>query len=251
MFRFGKGNGNSHLVNKYLSPQKFNELEKLLNIHIKNKSHYIQALTHRSFLEEIEEEDISNERLEFLGDSVLSLVVAEYLFENFPEEDEGFLTKIRARLVNRIALSNAAENIGLENFILIDQNLSNTFERASKTVLSDALEALIGAIYLDNGLSVSKEFIKKFLIEPTTKEDDYLVDENYKSQLLEYAQAHKLEAPIYIVIKEEGPQHDRIFSIKVTVGKDIYGIGDGKNKKTAEQNAAKSALEKIFDKSIS
>jgi ribonuclease III len=251
LFHFGKENRNHFLVEKFLSRQKFLELEKILNVRIKNKSHYIQALMHRSFLEELEDEDLSNERLEFLGDSVLSLVVAEYLFENFPEEDEGFMTKIRARLVNRIALSNAAENIGLENFILIDQNLSNTFARASKTVLSDALEAIIAAIYLDNGLSVSKEFIYRVLIEPTTKEDDYLIDENYKSQLLEFAQANKLEVPNYIVVKEEGPQHDRIFTIKVVVGNDHFGIGTGKNKKTAEQNAAKSALEKIFNKSLS
>jgi ribonuclease-3 len=247
---FGKENSNDFLIKKFLSPQKFLELQKILNIRIKNKSHYIQALMHRSFLEELEEEDLSNERLEFLGDSVLSLVVAEYLFETFPEEDEGFMTKIRARLVNRVALSNAAENIGLENFILIDQNLSNTFAKASKTVLSDALEAIIGAIYLDNGLNVSREFIHRVLIEPTTKEDDYLIDENYKSQLLEFAQANKLEVPNYIVIKEEGPQHDRIFTIKVLVGDEYFGIGEGKNKKAAEQNAAKSALEKILNKSL-
>jgi ribonuclease-3 len=251
IFRVGKENKNSHLVNKFLTPKKFKELEKILQVPIKNKSHYKQALLHRSFLEELDDEDISNERLEFLGDSVLSLVVAEFLFENFSEEDEGFLTKTRARLVNRIALSNAAEKIGLENFILIDQNLSNTFERASKTVLSDALEALIGALYLDHGLKDSKQFIKRVVIEPSAKEEDYLIDENYKSQLLEYAQANKLEVPNYSVVKEDGPQHDRMFTIKVTVGKDNSGIGTGKNKKTAEQNAAKSALEKIFNKSES
>ncbi len=247
-FNRGKDVSNSYQINKFLTPDKFNELEKTLKVPIHNKSHYIHALMHRSFLDELDEEDTSNERLEFLGDSVLSLVVAEYLFENFPDNDEGFLTKIRSRLVNRLALAEAAENIGLANFILIDQNLSNTFERASKTVLSDALEAVIGAIYLDHGLEFSRDFINRILIQPTTKEDDYLVDENYKSQLLEYAQANKLEAPNYIVIKEDGPQHDRLFTIKVTVGKEHFGVGKGKNKKTAEQNAAKSTLEKIFNK---
>jgi ribonuclease-3 len=246
LFRFGKENKNSHQVDKFLTSKKFKELQKMIQAPINNKSHYIQALMHRSFLEELEEADISNERLEYLGDSVLSLVVASFLYDKFPDEDEGFLTKTRARLVNRIALSNAAERIGLENLILIDQNLSNTFARASKTVLSDALEALIGAIYLDHGLKVSERFIHRVIIEPTTKEEDYLIDENYKSQLLEYAQANRLEVPNYIVIKEEGPQHDRVFTIKVTVGKDNNGIGTGKNKKTAEQNAAKSALEKIL-----
>ena len=237
---------NSHPVNKILTPLKFNELEKIIGFPINNKSHYIQALMHRSFLEELDEEDKSNERLEFLGDSVLSLVVAEYLFEKFPNEDEGFLTKIRAKLVNRFALSDAAEDIGLENFILIDQNLTNTFARASKTVLSDAFEAIIGAIYLDHGLGISKKFIRKALIQPLIKDGEYLIDENYKSQLLEYAQANRLESPNYIVVNEEGPQHDRVFTIKVSVGNNFQGIGTGKNKKTAEQNAAKATLDQIL-----
>lgn len=244
-FGFREESNNSHQVKKILTPHKFTELEELIGYPIKDKSHYIQALMHRSFLEELEEDDTSNERLEFLGDSVLSLVVAEYLFENFPKENEGFLTKIRARLVNRFALSDAAEDIGLANFILINQNLTNTFARASKTVLSDAFEAIIGAIYLDHGLEISRKFIHKVLILPIVREGDYLVDENYKSQLLEYAQANKIEAPNYIVIKEEGPQHDRIFTVKVSVGEDYFGIGTGKNKKTAEQNAARATLEKI------
>ena len=236
---------NSHQVKKILTPHKFTELEEIIGYPIKDKSHYIQALMHRSFLEELEDDDISNERLEFLGDSVLSLIVAEYLFENFPKENEGFLTKIRARLVNRFALSDAAEDIGLANFILINQNLTNTFSRASKTVLSDAFEAIIGAIYLDHGLEISKKFIHRVLINPIIKDGVYLVDENYKSQLLEYAQANKIEAPNYIVIKEEGPQHDRIFTVKVNIGENYFGIGTGKNKKTAEQNAARATLEKL------
>lgn len=238
---------NSYLVKKKLTPHKFTQLEEIIGYPIKNKSHYIQALMHRSFLEELEDDDTSNERLEFLGDSVLSLVVAEYLFENFPKENEGFLTKIRARLVNRFALSDAAEAIGLANFILINQNLTNTFARASKTVLSDAFEAIIGAIYLDHGLEISRKFIHRVLIIPIVREGEYLVDENYKSQLLEYAQANKIEAPNYIVVKEEGPQHDRIFTVKVSVGEEYFGIGTGKNKKTAEQNAAKATLEKLPD----
>ena len=236
---------NSHQVKKILTPHKFTELEEIIGYPIKDKSHYIQALMHRSFLEELEDDDKSNERLEFLGDAVLSLIVAEYLFENFPNEDEGFLTKVRAKLVNRFALSDAAEDIGLSNFILINQNLTNTFARASKTVLSDAFEAIIGAIYLDHGLEVSKKFIHKVLINPIIKDGDYLVDENYKSQLLEYAQANRMEAPNYIVIKEEGPQHDRIFTVKVSIGENYFGSGNGKNKKSAEQKAAKATLEKI------
>ena len=244
-FSVREESNNSHQVKKILTPHKFTELEDIIGYPIKDKSHYIQALMHRSFLEELEDDDKSNERLEFLGDAVLSLIVAEYLFENFPNENEGFLTKIRAKLVNRFALSDAAEDIGLANFILINQNLTNTFARASKTVLSDAFEAIIGAIYLDHGLDISKKFIYKVLINPIVKEGEYLVDENFKSQLLEYAQANRMEVPNYIVVKEEGPQHDRVFTVKVSIGENYFGIGTGKNKKTAEQNAAKATLEKI------
>ena len=246
IFKNGKEDKSSHPINKILTPDKFSDLEKIIGYPIKDKSHYIQALMHRSFLEELDEEDSSNERLEFLGDSVLSLVVAEFLFVKFLNEDEGFLTKVRAKLVNKYALSDAAEDIGLEKFILINQNLTNTFARASKTVLSDAFEALIGAIYLDHGIVISKNFIHKILIDPIVKDNEYLKDENYKSQLLEYAQANRLEIPSYVVLMEEGPQHDRTFTIKVTIGNEFEGIGQGKNKKTAEQYAAKAVLEKII-----
>lgn len=238
-------NRHSRIAEKFLSPAKISDLEKILGFEIRNKSHYIRALMHRSFLEQLDHEDDSNERLEFLGDAVLNLVVAEYLFEHYPEKDEGFLTKVRAKLVNRVALSDSAEEIGLQNFVLISRNLSNKFNSASKTVLSDALEALIGAIYLDHKLEICKEFLVRVLIEPNIKDGEFLIDENYKSQLLEFAQAHKYDVPLYSVINEEGPQHERIFTIKVSVGSKISGVGKGRNKKTAEQNAAQDALSRI------
>ncbi len=235
----------SELISQVFSSKKFAELEKVIGCPIKNNSYYIQALTHRSFLEQNNDYDISNERLEFLGDSVLSLSVAEYLFDEFPDRDEGFLTKVRAKLVNKLTLAEAAERIKLVRFVLISNNVKNTFLPGAKTILSDALEALIGAIYLDNGLSAAKNFIEKVLIEPNTEAGIYLIDENFKSQLLEYAQANRLENPAYLVVNEEGPQHNRTFTIKVMIGLQEYGIGKGKNKKSAEQNAAHSALVKI------
>ena len=224
----------------------FRALGKLLSVSIENNSYYIQALTHRSYLESNDHRGISNERLEFLGDSVLSLVVAQFLFENFPEEDEGFLTKIRAKFVNKNSLSNAAEKIGIAEFIFIGDNLSRTFVNNSKTVMADTLEALIGAIFLDHGIEECRKFIFKFLIKPNIKDDDYLVDENYKSQLLEYTKANKIPSPLYEVIKEEGPQHERVFTVRVSVSENEVGIGKGMNKKTAEQNAARITLKKIL-----
>ncbi len=235
----------SRYISSIFTPSKFKKLENLIGSPINNTSYYIQALMHRSYLEQNDEYDVSNERLEFLGDSVLSLIVAEYLFDAFPEKDEGFLTKVRAKIVNRLALADAAETINLVEFLLVSKNISNSFDNGSKTILSDALEALIGAIYLDNGLDSAKVFIQKILIQPNLKEGLYLIDENYKSQLLEFAQANKMESPTYVVIKEEGPQHNRVFTVKVTIGSRDYGFGKGKNKKSAEQKAAQEALDKL------
>ena len=232
-------------ISSIFTPEKFKKLEKLTGSPINDSSYYLQALMHRSYLEQNEEYDVSNERLEFLGDSVLSLIVAEYLFDEFPEKDEGFLTKVRAKIVNRLALADAAEKINLGEFLLVSKNISNSFANGSKTILSDALEALIGAVYLDNGLDSAKIFIQKILIQPNLKEGLYLIDENYKSQLLEFAQANKMESPTYNVIKEEGPQHNRLFTVKVSIGDTDYGVGKGKNKKSAEQKAAQEALEKL------
>ncbi|MEP0862784.1 MAG: ribonuclease III [Ignavibacterium sp.] len=234
------------LSKRLLTAKQFSDLEKIIGYPIKDQSHYIQALIHRSFLEELDEEDASNERLEFLGDAVLSLITAEYLFHLYPDKDEGFLTKVRAKIVNRNSLAESAEEIGLVKFLLINQNLSNTFSRGAKTVLSDAFEALVGALYLDQGLDACRIFIRKVLIDPIVEAGEHLVDENYKSQLLEYAQANKLELPNYKVIKEEGPQHERTFTVQVSVGDKIVGTGKGKNKKSAEQNAAQKAMEKIL-----
>jgi ribonuclease III len=236
-------------ISKLLTPQKFSELEALVGFSIKDRSYFIQALMHRSFLEQNSEYDLSNERLEFLGDSVLSLIVAEFLYQTYPSKDEGFLTKIRAKLVNRIALADASERINLAKYLLVSKNLSNSFTNGSRTVLCDALEALIGAIYLDNGLIAAKEFITRVLIEPNAKEGEFLIDENYKSQLLEYSQASKMENPVYSVVNEEGPQHNRIFTIKVSINNVDYGVGTGRNKKSAEQKAAQAAMNVLNQKS--
>lgn len=231
-----------------LSPQKFAELEILIGFKIRNHHIFTQALMHRSYLEQNKKIGKTYERLEFLGDSVLGLIVAEFLFEEFSEKDEGFLTKVRSKLVNRDALAEAAEKINLSNFLFINKNLKQNSNAGNKTILADSFEALIGAIYLDSGIYAAKHFVNKTLIEPNSREGMYLVDENYKSQLLELSQAKKLENPIYSVIKEEGPQHERFFTVQVKIGENVYGIGEGRNKKTAEQNAARYAL-KIFSQS--
>jgi ribonuclease III len=237
---------NSDVDELVLSEDKIKQLESLIGHQIRNIDYFVQALTHRSFLEVSEEHNISNERLEFLGDSVLNLIVGEFLFKEFTDNDEGFLTKARANLVNRNVLADTAQKINLGDLLLINKNVSSSFEVGAKTILSDAFEALIGAIYLDSGFESSKKFISNYLIHPQLEEGSHLADENYKSQLLEYIQANKLDLPQYVVTKEEGPHHDKTFTIKVYIGSKELGTGCGKNKKSAEQNAAKEAMENLL-----
>jgi len=232
-------------LKKLLTAEKVRKLEILIGCKIKNEQFFIRALVHRSFLENNSDYEYSNERLEFLGDAVLSVVVAKYLYQKFPSENEGFLTKVRSKYVNKIALAEAAESINLANFLLLGKNLPSHFVQNSKTIIADAFEALIGAIYLDNGLSSASNFITSVLIEPFTRAGIHLIDENFKSQLLEFTQAKKMDTPQYTVIKEEGPHHDKLFTVKVNIGKDEYGIGKGKSKKNAEQNAAEIAFQKL------
>jgi len=240
-----KKNKKIKMLTKLFTEEKIADLESVIGIKIKDKTLYVQALLHRSYLEGNNEQGISNERLEFLGDAVLNLIVAEFLYTSYPGKDEGFLTKFRAKVVNRTALANAANFIGLNKFILIGKNLSQSFKSGARTVLSDAFEALIGAIYLDTNIETVRSFINRILIQPIIREEDFLVDENFKSQLLEYVQANKMGSPSYIVVNEEGPQHNRIFIVKALVNGKEYGEGQGKNKKTAEQNAAKDAMRKL------
>ena len=229
----------------FIPLNKFSEFEKFLDYKIYRPKYYLTALTHRSYLEGEDNSKISNERLEYLGDAVIDLIVGKYLFNNFPDDDEGFLTKTRSMLVNKSALYDAAKRIKLYDFILVSENYSKTLPNGSKTVLSDAYEALIGAIYLDKGINKAEDFAINTLIEPSFNIKGYLKDRNFKSQLLEYAQKEHIEDIDYYVVKEEGPQHQKSFTVEVKLNNTVYGTGSGKNKKSAEQNAAKNALQKI------
>ena len=153
-----KRNKNLKKLSKLFTEQKIAVLESIIGLRIKNRDYFIQALVHRSYLEGNNEYGVSNERLEFLGDAVLNLVVAEFLYTSYPEKDEGFLTKVRAKIVNRSALANAANIMGLNDFILIGKNLSQSFKSGARTVLSDALEALIGAIYMDSDINAVTKY---------------------------------------------------------------------------------------------
>lgn len=220
------------------------KLGQTLQYSIRNPELFYQALLHRSYLQILEESSAtSNERLEYLGDSILNLVVSEYVYNEYPNADEGDLTKIRARLVNRKALAAYAKHLNLWDFMLISTSTAQSVGRGSETILADAFEALIAAIYLDGGYRQAQQFIRNQILTALQRGVVSIQDENFKSRLLELSQASGYGVPRYIILSEAGPDHDRTFTVEVHAGNKITGIGIGKNKKDAEQAAAEQALD--------
>ena len=228
------------------------QLEKIIGHRIRQPELFLEALLHRSYLQY---QDIkgkkSNERLEFLGDSVLNLIVGEYLYSQYPEAEEGELTKLRSRLVSRKALAVYARELVLDELMFVSSSAAQSLEKGSDSMLADAYEAIIAAIYLDSGYTEAKQFVERQVLAALKSGILGTEDQNYKSILLEHAQAHGLGVPKYAIIKEEGPDHDRTFTVEVTVGDEKCGIGVGKTKKDAEQSAAMMALEKIENTNFS
>ncbi|MBX7041961.1 MAG: ribonuclease III [Ignavibacteria bacterium] len=224
----------------------FNDFQQAIHYKIIDRNYFITALTHRSFLKIKSNPQsigiISNERLEFLGDAVLDLVVAEYLYKNFPLNEEGDLTKFRSILVNKKFLAERAKNLGLQKFLLASFTAKRSIDEGYDTILSDAYEALVGAVFMDSGYESAKEFLNEEIFKKLDVKWLNQFDENHKSRFLEYVQAHTDFIPEYIVIKEEGPEHNKLFTVEVSVNKRSLGIGKGKSKKQAEQEAAKNAM---------
>ena len=224
----------------------FPALEKVLHHKILNPRLSVEALSHRSYLQISENDDtVSYERLEFLGDAVLSLIVGDYLFHTYVDAPEGELTKLRSRLVNRKALGLLGAKIHLADFLLMSTNAAQSGSKGMESILADAYEAIIGAIYLDGGYTAAKQFVDGAIQEALKNGLLHIEDENFKSQLLEQTQAISLGTPRYIITHEDGPDHDRTFTIEVQVLNVTYGVGVGKNKKDAEQAAAEQALHQL------
>lgn len=224
---------------------RLNEIKKLVGTELKNTNIYLEALTHRSGVNISPlKKKKSNERLEFLGDSVLNLVVTKFIFSRFREEDEGQMTILRSRFVNKEILLKVANKLKMSQLLFINENAATAIESGAKSILADSIEALIGAIYLDSGLNTASRFIMKYIIKPNLNLIE-VKDQNFKSQLLEYVQAKKLSVPKYQIIKEEGPQHAKIFTVQVLIDGVPLGVGSGQTKKAAEQMAAKMAINKI------
>lgn len=230
----------------YLSTNEISQLETELNYSFKNKKLIIQALKHRSFLSVTNESRLlSNERLELLGDAVLGMVVTEYLFTKFPSKEEGELTTIKSLLVSRKILARIARQIGFGKFILLNDAEEKSGGRDRASIIADAFESIIGAMYLDGGLEMVINFINEKLLSLT---DEILAEEhykNFKSILLEYSQSRYLGLPQYFVRNEEGPDHEKLFTIEVRINNQALGVGKGNSKKGAEQISAKNALKNL------
>ncbi|WKZ25753.1 MAG: ribonuclease III [bacterium] len=212
--------------------------------HFKDKNLYLQSLTHRSWVNENDKARGTNERLEFLGDAILEFVVSEEIYNRFPNEEEGYLTALRSNLVNTKNLSQVAEKLNLGQEIFLSKGEEDGGGRNNSSLLADTVEAVIGALYLDQGITKAKEFIdQNILIDVDQKAKMPLKDP--KSLLQEKVQASNMPAPKYQVKSEEGPDHNKQFTIEVIINGKINALGVGRSKSEAEQDAASNALQNM------
>lgn len=227
-------------------PRETDAFEKRIGFQFKDHNLLQEALTHRSYLNEHPDWPAQhNERLEYLGDAVLELAVTEDLFQDFPEFPEGQLTVLRAALVNYQILSRIAGELGMNDVIRMSKGERGDSSKAKEVILANAIEALIGAMYLDQGYGPAKEFIKRFI---SVYLPDIIKNKSYKdakSELQEIVQERLKLTPTYKVLDESGPAHKRTFRIGVYFGKDMMAEGQGSSKQEAEVEAAKSALGKL------
>ena len=226
------------------------DIQEILGMKIKNITHYQRALVHKSIYKAVKryqgEKPLQeyllqhNERLEFLGDSVLGLIIANYLFHKYPDNDEGFLTRIKTKLVNGVQLSKLARQINLGKYILMSNHVQNIKGRNSQKILEDAFEALLAAIFKDLGFEAVDSFVTNLIDNLDFTE--ILFEDNYKDILLKYSQKVFGTTPEYTLVSTDGPPHNRQFQVVVIINNKNYSMGWGKSKKQAEQVAAEQTL---------
>jgi ribonuclease-3 len=227
----------------------FEEFEQAINYSYKDKDILKKAFTHSSYAYEKKYEAWkSNERLEFLGDAVLELVISNYLYRNYQEDLEGDLTKLRASVVCEPTLAANARALKMGDFLLLGKGEEQTGGRARDSILADTFEAVIGSVYIDGGFESAEKFILDNLKDDIINMEGSYQDIDYKTNLQEYYQKFSKEPLKYNIISEDGPDHNKTFTARLTHRHDILGAGKGKSKKEAEQKAAYEALKKIQDK---
>jgi ribonuclease-3 len=218
----------------------------ILDVRFRDLTLLNQALRHRSYVHDVDmDRGESNERMEFLGDAVLGLLVNEHLYARFEKRQEGRLTKIKSLVVSETVLSMRAEELALGDYVLLSDNERASGGGSRASILADAFEAIIGALYLDSGLESARRFVEDHLLSSMDEilaVDDY---KNYKSIMQEHAQRKLGSRPRYRVVSAKGPEHERTFYVEVRLGGRALGRGEGKNKKEAEQMAARHALAKL------
>ncbi|MFA6764858.1 MAG: ribonuclease III [Sphaerochaetaceae bacterium] len=221
--------------------------QKQAEIKFKNLDLLNLAFTHRSFANETHADVDSNERLEFLGDSVLGLVVADWLFTSLPNLDEGDFSRIKSFVVSEESLAIVAKQLRVDNFIIIGKGEEYSGGRSKKALLADCVEAIFGAYYLDVGFKSAQEFIQRLMIPVIQSVLQNKHRKDYKTLLQEYVQKKYKTYPKYDLVKRTGPEHENTFWVEVTVHKNTYGPASGPNKKEAEQSAAKIAYDELCD----
>jgi len=218
------------------------DLEKALGYSFRDKALLVNAMTHTSFANEYSPAACpDNERLEFLGDAVLDLVVSEHLMEALPTSNEGELSRIRADVVAMSSLAGLASKLGLGPSLLLGKGEFGSGGREKPGLLADALEALFGAVFVDGGYEAAKSVLLP-LVVPILRQASADAGQDYKSRLQEILQANRKELPVYRVTGTRGPDHDPVYLVEVLIGDRVYGSGEGRTKKTAEQNAAQATL---------
>lgn len=218
------------------------ELEKKIGYRYQNIGFLENALTHSSYANEVKHGTKSNERLEFLGDAVLSIVVSDYIYRNCPKLPEGELSKLRASLVCEKSLCRFAKSLGLGGYLKLSRGERNLHGQERPSILADAFEAVIASIYLDGGMDNAAKFILSY-VEPEIKNPRPRAFKDYKTTLQEIIQKNPEEHLEYVLVGEEGPDHDKHFFVEVHLNNNVIGKGGGRSKKEAEQQAAREALE--------
>ena len=221
----------------------FNTFQSSVGLTFKEPKLLEQAFTHRSYLNESSRTDLDhNERLEFLGDAVLELATTDYLYRRYPDQTEGDLTTYRAALVNTVTIGQVAEELGMNDYLLLSRGEAKDSGRARQVILANTFESLIGALYLDQGFEAAQSFIGKYLMP---KVESVIADrriQDAKSYFQEQAQAHAGTTPAYEVLEESGPDHDKVFKVGLYLDKELVAEGSGHSKQEAEQAAARAGL---------
>jgi len=236
---FGRGGHEASVID-------FAALKETLGYELEDEALFTQALKHRSYLPVTHEHRIdSNERLELLGDAVLGLVVVEFLYNRFPRKEEGELTSMKSLIVSRKILARSAKQMHLGDYLLLSEAEDKAGGRKRSSINADAMESVIGAIYIDGGLDSARTFIEDKVLGDFEEviQDELLT--NFKSMLLEYSQSQNLGSPSYFVQSVRGPDHERVFTIQVRLQNDVLGSGTANSKKRAEQLAARQALKQL------